>query len=200
MIHNHSSFAVSEAYGSSADDRVRRFTPLVNKQAWHLAASVEDFMDAEDLIQVGMIALIECSRRHDRPTEDGFAAYAKMRVRGAMVDAIRASRKGMRRRGESQDDRPRIRLEALDEVYADSDAAFASEEPDALAQVIEAEDHAGLSEALMELPDRLQIVLQLYFVEELNLSEIASVLEVSIPRIHQLKAAALKQLKERLSE
>ena len=35
---------------------------------------------------------------------------------------------------------------------------------------------------------------QLYFVEELNLSEIAQVLEVSIPRVHQLKAQALGQL------
>lgn len=200
MIHNHSSFAASEAYGSSADDRVRRFTPLVHKQAWHLAASVEDFMEPEDLIQVGMIALIECSRRHDRPTEDGFGAYAKMRVRGAMVDAIRTSRKGMRRRGEGKDDRPQIRLEALDEVYADSDAAFASDEPDALEQVIEAEDRTVLADALTELPERLQVVLQLYFVEELNLSEIAAVLEVSVPRIHQLKAAALKQLRERLSQ
>ncbi|WP_375289055.1 sigma-70 family RNA polymerase sigma factor [Qipengyuania sp.] len=200
MIHSRSPLAVSDAYGSSANDRVRRFTPLVHKQAWHLAASVEDFMEPEDLFQVGMIALIECSRRHDRPNEDGFAAYAKLRVRGAMVDAIRANRKGLRRRGEKDSSQPQVRLESIDEVYADSDGAFASEEPDALAQIIEVEDRDGLVVALRVLPERLQLVLQLYFVEELNLAEIAAVLEVSVPRVHQLKAAALKQLKATLTE
>jgi RNA polymerase sigma factor for flagellar operon FliA len=39
-------------------------------------------------------------------------------------------------------------------------------------------------EAVTELPDRLKLVVQLYFVEELNLAEIAQVLQVSIPRVH----------------
>ncbi|MCC6940082.1 MAG: RNA polymerase subunit sigma, partial [Novosphingobium sp.] len=41
---------------------------------------------------------------------------------------------------------------------------------------------------------------QLYFVEELNLAEIAEVLTVSIPRVHQLKAQALDKLKEALGD
>ena len=43
------------------------------------------------------------------------------------------------------------------------------------------------------LPERLQLVLKLYFIEELNLNEIAAVLGVSVPRVHQLKADALKK-------
>ena len=42
------------------------------------------------------------------------------------------------------------------------------------------------------------MVLQLFFVEELNLTEIAAVLEVSVPRVHQLRAKALKDLREAL--
>ena len=49
---------------------------------------------------------------------------------------------------------------------------------------------------MVELPERLQLVLQLYFVEELNLTEIAEVLEVSVPRVHQLKAQALVKLRD----
>jgi RNA polymerase sigma factor for flagellar operon FliA len=45
------------------------------------------------------------------------------------------------------------------------------------------------------LPERHQLVIQLYFVEELNLSEIAAVLGVSVPRVHQLKASALDKVK-----
>ena len=48
---------------------------------------------------------------------------------------------------------------------------------------------------LVALPDRHQLVIQLYFVEELNLSEIAAVLGVSVPRVHQLKASALDKIK-----
>jgi RNA polymerase sigma factor for flagellar operon FliA len=52
--------------------------------------------------------------------------------------------------------------------------------------------------AIAGLPERLQLVIQLYFVEELNLAEIAQVLEVSIPRVHQLKAQALDKLRTAL--
>ena len=49
-----------------------------------------------------------------------------------------------------------------------------------------------------EIGERHQLVIQLYFVEELNLSEIAAVLSVSVPRVHQLKAAALAQMRKAL--
>lgn len=49
------------------------------------------------------------------------------------------------------------------------------------------------------MPERLQLIVQLYFVEELNLSEIAEVLSVSVPRVHQLKAQALDKLKAALA-
>ena len=62
------------------------------------------------------------------------------------------------------------------------------------------EDRARLAQEIAQLPERLQLVIQLYFVEELNLSEIAAVLGVSIPRVHQLKAAALEKLRLSLAD
>jgi len=53
-------------------------------------------------------------------------------------------------------------------------------------------------EAISGLPERLKLVVQLYFVEELNLGEIAEALSVSVPRVHQLKAQALGKLREAL--
>ena len=58
----------------------------------------------------------------------------------------------------------------------------------------------ALAGAVAALPERLQLIVQLYFVDELNLSEIAAVLEVSIPRVHQLKAQALDKLKAYAAE
>lgn len=63
-----------------------------------------------------------------------------------------------------------------------------------------AEDRDRLAMAIAALPDRLQLIVQLYFLEELNLSEIAEVLGVSIPRVHQLKANALAALRESLAD
>jgi len=50
-----------------------------------------------------------------------------------------------------------------------------------------------------QLPERLQLIVQLYLVEELNLSEIAETIQVSVPRVHQLKAQAIERLRAALA-
>lgn len=225
------------AYGGDPADRIRRFVPMVRRMAWHLQASGRDGIEVEDLMQAGMMALTECAQRHNGPGEDGFAAYAKMRVRGAMVDLIRRhvplSRGAVERRrtmrekqdmlrgslGREPNDRELatalgmtlaeldtlrsscepLRFETLDDAYSDSDMAFADHGPDSLALLEDQELRESLAGAIADLPERLQLVIQLYFVEELNLAEIAEVLGVSIPRVHQLKAQALDKLRGRLA-
>jgi len=91
-----------------------------------------------------------------------------------------------------------VRIEAIDDAYSDSDSAFADDRPDAFAQLADAESRRLVVAAITGLPERLQLVIQLYFVEELNLAEIAQVLEVSVPRVHQLKAQALDKLRSAL--
>ena len=85
MKHDHSSFTAQttakRAYGTDATARIAQFMPMVRKLAWYYEGSGGAAVDVDDLIQAGMIALTECAQRHDRPGEDGFAAYAKMRVR-----------------------------------------------------------------------------------------------------------------------
>jgi len=43
------------------------------------------------------------------------------------------------------------------------------------------------------------LIVQLYFLEELNLSEIAETIGVSVPRVHQLKAQAIDRLRAALA-
>lgn len=238
MNHNHRSFAAARAYRDDTADRIRRFLPMVRRLAWHVHGSGRPGMEIDDLVQAGLVALTECARKHDGPTEDGFAAYAKLRVRGAMVDLVRRSsplsRSASDRRRTLRDataalsvslGRPPneaelaeamgitandladmrttsepMRFEAIDDAYSDSDPAFADDRPDSFAMLADQQMRDGLASAIGELPDRLQMVIQLYFVEELNLSEIAEVLEVSVPRVHQLKAQALEKLKAALGD
>jgi RNA polymerase sigma factor FliA len=233
MIQDHSRFSVAQAYGGDVSNRVARFLPMVRKLAWHLAGSTGPSLDVDDLMQAGLVALTECAQRHDGPNEDGFAAYAKLRVRGAMVDLLRSTspeprgareKRRMIERTEQElqgslkraptstetaaalgisvhefeklrGDCAAVRLDSIDECYADSSSLFASAEDDAETALLRQEDGARLAEEIGHLPDRLKLVIQLYFVEELNLAEIAEVLGVSIPRVHQLKATALEKLR-----
>ncbi len=232
MIQDHSHFSAANAYRGDLAERVRSFLPMVRKLAWHLSGSGGPTVDVEDLIQAGLVALTECAQKHEGPSEDGFAAYAKLRVRGAMVDLLRSSspdRRGARaKRKRLEEEQARLaaelgrdpssaelaeavgmeldelhrlrrdvveaRVSSIEDCYSDADAAFASDEPDAEAVLLQHEDRELLAQAIGTLSERHQLVIQLYFVEELNLSEIAAVLGVSVPRVHQLKASALDKI------
>jgi RNA polymerase sigma factor FliA len=231
--------AALRAYGVAAgrprgevEDRVRRFLPLVRRTAWHVYGSGRDGLEMDDLVQAGLLALTECAERHNGPTEDGFAAYAKIRARGAMVDCLRrsahttrttrrklaayeAALRDLRGRLKREPDRAEIATEMslsdaelldleassiiltpISEEYDESSMAFASDDPDPFEALCSAQDRELLIRAMVNLPDRLKLVLQLFFVEELNLTEIAGVLEVSVPRVHQLRAKALTDLRK----
>ena len=240
MKHDHASFgALSLPYAPSraeVEDRVRRFLPLVRRTAWLINGRGREGLEIEDLVQAGILALTECAQRHAGPTEDGFAAYAKIRVRGAMLDEVRrvahdsrtarakrsgyeralASLRGSLGREPSRAELARamevsdaellaieasgVRLTPIDDAYDETSLAFASDDPDPFEALCAAEDRERLIAAMVQLPDRLKLVLQLFFVEELNLTEIAAVLEVSVPRVHQLRAKALKDLRRLLEE
>lgn len=92
-----------------------------------------------------------------------------------------------------------LRFDGLDECYSDGDLAFADASPDSFELLCEEESQNLLADAVHGLGERHQLIIQLYFVEELNLAEIAQVLDVSVPRVHQLKAQALAALKQRLA-
>jgi len=91
-----------------------------------------------------------------------------------------------------------MRFEPIDKVYSDQSMTFATETPDSFAMLVDVEMRGAVIAAITDLPDRLKLIVQLYFVEELNLVEIAEVLQVSIPRVHQLKAQAIDKLRESL--
>ncbi len=243
MIQDHKQFAgprrsVIRAYGGDPATRVQRFMPMVRRLAWQLHSPGRSDIEVEDLMQAGLVALTECAQKHSGPGEDGFAAYAKMRVRGAMYDLIRRhvplSRGATERRRHLREAQARLvtrlgrepgegelaaemglsgaelhslragceplRFEPLDDSYSDSNMAFADAGPDSLALLQDEELRGSIAAAIGALPERQQMVIQLYFVEELNLAEIAEVISVSIPRVHQIKAQALDRLRAVLAD
>ncbi len=71
------------------DDVVERHAPLVKRIAYHLMSRLPASVQLEDLIQAGMIGLLEASRNYDETQGASFETYAGIRIRGSMLDEIR---------------------------------------------------------------------------------------------------------------
>ncbi|MAL98561.1 MAG: RNA polymerase sigma factor FliA [Alteromonadaceae bacterium] len=74
---------------SHADEMVREHTPLVKRIALHLLGRLHDSVQLDDLMQAGMIGLLEAVGKYDPTQGASFETYAGIRIRGAMVDEIR---------------------------------------------------------------------------------------------------------------
>ncbi len=62
---------------------------MVKRIAVHLKARIPPFMEVDELVQVGMIGLIEAARAFDPTKGVAFESYAHNRIRGAMIDEVR---------------------------------------------------------------------------------------------------------------
>jgi RNA polymerase sigma factor for flagellar operon FliA len=216
---------------------VREHGALVRRLAWHVHSRMASSIELEDLIQTGLVALIEAARTY---VDQGhaFATYASVRVRGAMIDQLRRnsamSRRAMadrRKLAQTRSDleqrhlRPptmadmaaalHLSLDAyqamvdaaqpvqsasIDDIYSDHDGCFAdpSASADQLVEVDDMREH--LKVLIAELPEREAMILQLFFVEDLNLHEIGAVLGIGAARVCQIKKTALAKLRDRFGE
>ena len=216
---------------------VREHLPLVRRLAWHVHGSVSTAVEVEDLVQVGLVALVEAAGTFEERGQATFKQYLTTRVRGAMIDelrrhaamtrgaikrrrayqgAIRALTHDLRRPPTESEIAGRLEIsveklradyataeavqfDSLDEVYADDQPWFASDEPSAFEQLAEGQVRDRLIAAIAALPERDQLVIQLYHVEELNLDEIGAVLGVGAARVCQIKSAAHAKLKKAMA-
>jgi len=71
------------------EDLVSKHAALVKRIAYHLMSRLPPSVQADDLIQAGMIGLLEASRNYDASQGASFETYAGIRIRGAMLDEIR---------------------------------------------------------------------------------------------------------------
>jgi RNA polymerase sigma factor for flagellar operon FliA len=219
-----------------AEALVRKHLPLVRRIAWHVHGSMSSIVEVEDLIQIGMVALIEAVNGFEDRGAVTFEQYLVTRLRGSMIDELRRqatlTRGAMRRRRAYQEavaalatelghapsdvqvaeklgvtpeklraeyaSAEAVRFASIDDMYSDESPWFMSDEPNAFEQLAEGDQREALIAAITELPEREAQVIQLYYVEELNLEEIGQVLGVGAARICQIKAAAHARLKKAL--
>ncbi|MDO9104292.1 MAG: RNA polymerase sigma factor FliA [Methylovulum sp.] len=75
----------------STDDMVMQHAPLVKRIAYHLLNRLPDSVQVDDLIQAGMLGLLEAIKQYDATQGASFDTYAGIRIRGSMIDEIRRS-------------------------------------------------------------------------------------------------------------
>jgi RNA polymerase sigma factor for flagellar operon FliA len=231
-MHNLSLYQ-SHAPGSSADPLVQHM-PLVKQVALHLSARLPASVDIDDLIQVGMLGLLEALNNFDATKGAQFTTFAKLRVRGAMLDEVRrfstlprsvmtsireinqataALEQEMGRPVKDSELSDAMGL-SLDELQQQKGRNYSyqtvqiEDQPEetgpplsAMMPTKEVDDAAfqkALAAAIGELPEREQLIFALYYDEELNLKEIAAVLEVSESRISQIQSGSVKKLRQKL--
>ena len=71
------------------NELVEEYAPLVKRIAYHLMTRLPPSVQVDDLIQSGMIGLLEAARNYDCTQGASFETYAGIRIRGAMLDEIR---------------------------------------------------------------------------------------------------------------
>ncbi|MES2885160.1 MAG: RNA polymerase sigma factor FliA [Pseudomonadota bacterium] len=221
---------------------VMQHSELVKRIAYHLAARLPSSVEVDDLIQSGMIGLLDAARHFDGSAGASFETYAGIRIRGAMVDELRASdwaprsvhkkvreatemvRKLEQERGRavreadvaeqlgiSIDDYRSIQADAVQCQMLSLDVPTGDDEGEALqvqdlAALTPAEHlqnrefQKSLAEAIRNLPEKEQLVLSLYYRDELNLREIGEVMSVTESRVCQVHGQALIHLRARLTE
>jgi RNA polymerase sigma factor for flagellar operon FliA len=77
------------APAADMDRLVRQHADLVKRIAYHLAGRLPPQVEVDDLIQAGMIGLLEAAQHYTTGRGASFETYAGIRVRGAMLDALR---------------------------------------------------------------------------------------------------------------
>jgi len=76
---------------SDSSDLLTQYAPLVRRLALQLIAKLPASVELDDLIQVGMLGLLDAGSRYKDDQGAKFETYASQRIRGAMIDELRAN-------------------------------------------------------------------------------------------------------------
>lgn len=220
---------------------VEMHAPMVKRIAHHLKGKLPGHILIEDLIQAGMIGLLEASKKYDTSKGASFETYAGIRIRGNMLDEVRRNdwvprsvyrnsrliseaikkvenKTGRDAKDQEVADQLGVSIEEYHAMVQDAsggqlygfddvgvtddmlapDESVKTSEP--LAEVQKDSLNTTIIEIIRELPEREQLVLSLYYEQELNLKEIGAVLGVSESRVSQIHSQAMLRVKSRVPD
>jgi RNA polymerase sigma factor FliA len=239
------------AYRASAEGIDERNELVMRElpQVYYIAARIHErlpkHVDMEDLVQAGVVGLLDACRNYDSERDAQFSTFAKHRIRGAILDSLRKLDWGsrtLRRKGreiaaaaarlEKQLGRHALeeeiaadlnmRIDELQSSLTQLDGLFlvgqlanmAGDDADSFDLIesapsagrdnpfelcLEGEMKAQLAAAVSRMSEREQLILSLYYYEELTMKEVSEVVGIAVSRVSQIHAAAMLKLRVSLA-
>jgi RNA polymerase sigma factor for flagellar operon FliA len=183
--------AIDQRLGEPVEDLSRLVRILASRV---LAGLPRDSgIEMSDLIQAGNLGLLQATRTFRPHTGAPLAGYAKFRIRGEMLDAVRRNSRSGRgnftMQGSTADDGTDLEGSIPAPVEHSPHNLLAKNQRAAI-----------LDQEVARLPPRYRIVVRLRYSREFSLREIGAVLRVHESRACQLHRSALGRLRRALSK
>lgn len=238
MVNVHSIDVYEEnSDGLLVEQFVLQHKPLVKKIALHIKRRLPSHVEFDDLLQSGLIGLLEARQNYKSNMGTTFETFASIRIRGAIIDSLRKNSwvsretiKNMRRMSDAiskieQRNKKHATTEeivaelgitleehfkmsqeisicnmlSLDEI--DSENSIYGDDETSPHEIISQEGvKEKLKEVLANLPEREQLVLSLYYVDEFTFKQIGEILELTEARICQLHTQAIARIRVKMNE
>ncbi|MDR3288282.1 MAG: FliA/WhiG family RNA polymerase sigma factor [Peptococcaceae bacterium] len=233
--------------GDWSAEQIEQYLPMVRRIAGRLALALPSHVDEDDLIGYGVFGLLDAIERFDMSRGVKFETYATLRIRGAIIDGLRAmdwvphsARQRVKmvqdgftelenklgRAAEPEEvaaflaldlkeiekilfQSQMLMLTSLDELVTGDDGEMTGSAIGRISDQRSAEDfgrveieerNSILAVTIEKLPQKEQLILSLYYKEELTLKEIAAVMNLSESRISQLHSQAIMHLRGKLGQ
>jgi RNA polymerase sigma factor for flagellar operon FliA len=184
-------------------EAIRGHLPLVHQVVGQLCRRLPANVQRDDLLSAGVFGLVDSLCRRGGDDGDGFEIYARVRIRGAVVDELRAQ-DWLSRRARDAVSGPDaqaqgkiapicVSLSDLTTVEDAIDMRAANDSPED--RMVARLDQRALVRALERLPERERTVVAMYYFEGRKLREIGAAFAISEPRVSQLLSRAIERLR-----
>jgi RNA polymerase sigma factor for flagellar operon FliA len=182
---------------------IKNYLPLVNQIVAQIARRLPANVLRDDLFSAGVFGLVDSLRRNGGDSGETFEWYARTRIRGAVVDELRAqdwltrrARAAATAAGEESEARTGA-LVSIDDVTSNDEWNYLASADDDPATIAEARDnYRALASAMEKLPERERRIVGMHYFDGVKFKDIGAELGVSEPRVSQLHARALGLLRE----
>ena len=74
---------------SDKEECIKEYAPLVKRIAYHMMSKLPASVEMDDIIQTGMLGLLDAINLYEESHGAKFETYAAQRIRGAMLDGLR---------------------------------------------------------------------------------------------------------------
>lgn len=178
----------------STNAEILKYKPIVDRIVGGFLKKLPSNVTRDDLMSAGMEGLWAglCKRSE---TSENLEAYLHFRVRGAILDELRAQDWLPRRMRDKIDAGEANESVVFLEISEWEDKAF-SHSPDQEEDIDQSREVQILISVLERLPARERLILEAHYIQGVKFDDLAKQLGVSAPRISQLHARALARVKK----